>query len=121
MEKSATGLTDNVAGALTYLLGFVTGIFFLVVEKKSKFVRFHAMQSTILFGAYVVISLALGFIPVIDVLWAIVAIPLGLLVFVLWLFLMYKAYQGEQYEVPIVGPIARKQLEGMPAGGPKEK
>lgn len=48
--KSSTGLDENIAGALAYVLGFVTGIFFLVVEKNSKFVKFHALQSTIVFG-----------------------------------------------------------------------
>jgi len=66
--QSSTGLDENVAGLLCYLLGFITGILFLVVEKKSRFVKFHAMQSTITFLSLFVISVVLGWIPIIGLL-----------------------------------------------------
>ena len=94
-EQSSTGLEENVAAFLCYLLGFVTGIVFLVVEKKSSFVKFHARQSTITF----LIILALSWIPVVGFLFWILGICL-------WLILMIKALQGKRYLLPIVGKLA---------------
>lgn len=108
--NKGTGLPQNTATALTYLLGFVTGIIFLLIEKQNKFVRFHAMQSTVLFGGYFVLSWILLFIPVVDVIWGLISIPLGLLLFVLWIYLMYEAYQGVEYKLPVIGDFASKQL-----------
>jgi uncharacterized membrane protein len=98
-EKSSTGLDENVAGFLCYLLGFITGIIFLILEKRSSFVKFHAMQSTITFLGLFVISIIVGWIPVIGVL-----IPV--LSLILWLLLMIKALQGKRYSLPIVGKMA---------------
>jgi uncharacterized membrane protein len=98
-EKSSTGLDENVAAFLCYLFGFITGIVFLVVEKKSRFVKFHAMQSTITFLGLLVISIILGWIPVIGVLILVLSL-------VLWLLLMIKALQGIRYSLPIVGKMA---------------
>jgi uncharacterized membrane protein len=63
-ERSSTGLDENVAGFLCYLFGFITGIVFLVVEKESRFVKFHAMQSTITFLGLFIISMIIGWIPI---------------------------------------------------------
>lgn len=101
---------ENLMAAASYLLGFVTGIIFLLLEKQSKFVRFHAMQSTILFGGIFVANIALGFIPILG--W-IVGLLLSLVAFILWIVLMWKAFQGEMYKVPYVGAIAEKQLAKM--------
>jgi len=101
---------ENLMAAASYLLGFVTGIIFLLLEKQSRFVRFHAMQSTILFGGIFVVNLGLGFIPILG--W-LVGLLLSLLAFVLWIVLMWKAFQGEMYKVPYVGAIAEKQLAKM--------
>jgi len=98
-EKSSTGLDENVAAFLCYLFGFITGIVFLVVEKKSSFVKFHAMQSTITFLGLFVISLILGWVPIIGVLILVLSL-------ILWLFLMIKALQGKRYSLPIVGKMA---------------
>ncbi len=100
----------NLMAAASYLLGFVTGIVFLLIEKQSKFVRFHAMQSTILFGGIFVLNLALGFIPILG--W-LVGLLLSLVAFILWIILMWKAFQGEMYKVPWVGELAEKQLAKM--------
>jgi uncharacterized membrane protein len=97
-EKSSTGLEENVAGFLCYILGFVSGIVFLVVEKESSFVKFHARQSTVTFLILLVISLVFGWIPVIGFL-VLIAI------LILWLFLMIKALQGERYLLPFVGNL----------------
>ncbi|MGA2463522.1 MAG: DUF4870 domain-containing protein [Thermodesulfobacteriota bacterium] len=101
-EQSSTGLDENVAGFLCYLLGFITGIVFLVVEKKSRFVKFHARQSTITFLSLFIISLILGFIPII----ALLVYPIWILSLILWLLLMIKALRGERYLLPIVGKMA---------------
>lgn len=98
---------ENLMAAASYLLGFVTGIIFLLIEKESKFVRFHAMQSTILFGGIFIINIALGFIPLLG--W-LVGLILSFAAFVLWIVCMWKAFQGEMYKVPYVGEIAEKQL-----------
>jgi len=84
------------------MLGFVTGIIFLIVEKESRFVKFHAMQSTITFLGVFVILLVFGWIPLLGTL-----IWIGSLV--LWLFLMVNALRGKLYELPIVGKMAREK------------
>ena len=104
-ERSSTGLEENVAGFLCYSLGFITGIVFLVVEKRSSFVRFHAMQSTITFLGLFVISMILGVIPILHLL----VYPLWILSLILWLILMVKALRGERYLLPIVGKMAEEK------------
>ncbi len=101
---------ENLMGAAAYLLGFITGIIFLIIEKQSKFVRFHAMQSTILFGGIFVANIVLGFIPILG--W-LVGLLLSFAAFILWIVLMWKAFQGEMYKVPKVGDMAMQQLEKM--------
>ena len=104
-ERTSTGLEENVAGFLCYLLGFITGIAFLVLEKKSSFVRFHAMQSTITFLGLFVISIVIGFIPIIGLL----VYPIWILSLIVWLILMVKALRGERYSLPIVGKMAEEK------------
>ncbi|MEF8847192.1 MAG: hypothetical protein V5A57_02085 [Candidatus Paceibacterota bacterium] len=101
--KSSTGLDENVAAFLSYLLGLITGVLFFVVEKKSEFVKFHAMQSLITFGIVWIISLVLA--PL-----SLIIGPLSLL---LWVFLMYKAYKGEKYKIPGIGDFAEKQAKDL--------
>jgi len=103
--RSSTGLDENVAGFFCYLLGFITGIVFLVVEKESRFVRFHALQSTITFLSLFVICMILGLIPIIGLL----VYPIWILSLILWLFLMIKALRGERYSLPIVGKMAEEK------------
>jgi len=103
-EKTSTGFDANVAAALSYLVGFVTGIVFLLVEKENKFVRFHAMQSTLVFTGIVAVDILLQIVPILGALIVIfVVIPASAL---LWLLLMYKAYQGEEFKLPLVGQMA---------------
>ncbi len=96
---------ENVMGAVAYLLGFITGIVLLVVEKKSKFVRFHAMQSIVVFGAVFVAQWVISLIPYLGIL---ISGLLSLLGVVLWIVLMVKAYQGEMFKLPWAGDIAEK-------------
>lgn len=106
-NKTALGIDENIEGLLCYVLGFITGILFLVLEKDNKFVRFHAMQSIVTFLALFVISMVIGIIPVLG--WMLSGL-LGLVGLVLWLLLMFKAYQGEMYKLPIAGDLAEKQI-----------
>jgi len=101
---------ENLMAAASYLLGFITGIIFLLVEKQSKFVRFHAMQSTILFGGIFIANFALGFIPFLG--W-LIGLLLSFAAFILWIVLMWKAFQGEMYKLPYVGTLAEQQLAKM--------
>ena len=103
-EPTSTGFNANVAAALSYLVGFVTGIIFLLVEKDNKFVRFHAMQSTLLFIGIILVDVVLNMIPFLGFLVVMfVVVPLSA---ILWLMLMYKAYQGEEFKLPLVGQMA---------------
>jgi len=107
-EKTSTGLDANVAAALSYLVGFVTGLIFLLVEKENKFVRFHAMQSTLVFIGIVLVDILLQIIPIMGtlvVLFIVMPLSAGL-----WLFLMYKAYQGEAFQLPLVGQMAADRI-----------
>jgi uncharacterized membrane protein len=107
-EKTSIGLDANLAAAFSYLLGFVTGIAVLLVEKDNKFVRFHAMQSTLAFLAIVAIDVLLQIIPILGALIVIfVVIPLSA---ILWLVLMFKAYKGEEFRLPLVGAAAAERV-----------
>lgn len=101
---------QNLMGLLTYLAGFITGIIFLLVEKENKFIRFHAMQSTITFGGLFVLNIILGFIPILGWVVGTLLVPVEL---ILWLFLMYKAFKGETYKLPYIGNLAEKQLSKL--------
>ena len=104
--KTSMGLEPNVAGLLCYVLGWVTGLIFFILEKENKFVRFHAMQSIVTFGTLTVVSIVLSFIPFIG--W-IISWLLSVLGLILWIILMIKAYQGQKYKLPWAGTIAEKQ------------
>ncbi len=107
---SSEGLAENVAGLLCYVLGWLTGIIFILIDKRP-FVRFHAAQSIVVFGALTIIRIGLGVVMGIGGvvgfgLWALVSMVLGLVGLVLWILLMVKAYQHELFRVPIAAPIA---------------
>lgn len=107
MEKTASGIDENVAAAFTYALGWVTGILFLLTEPANKFVRFHAWQSVIVFGVLSIawfVSVSLGFI-----FWFLAFVVIPPLSLGLWLFLMFKAYQGERFKLPFAGDVAEQR------------
>lgn len=110
VSKSSTGMSENLAALLSYVLGFITGIIFFVIEKESRFVKFHAMQSILVSAALMVLSFVLGFIPFIG--W-IALILLGPVSFVLWILLMVKAYKYVWFKLPVVGDIAEKQADAI--------
>ncbi|WP_018704202.1 MULTISPECIES: DUF4870 domain-containing protein [Sporomusaceae] len=105
--KTSVGLSANTAAGLCYLLGWLSGIVFLLLEKENKFVRFHAMQSLVTFGSLMVISLMAHLLPFIGMLISIVIGPATLFV---WLLMMYKGFQGERYSLPFFGELAERQL-----------
>ena len=107
MEKTSTGLQENVAGLLCYLGMWVTGIIFLILEPKNRFVRFHALQSIVVFGGLTIVGFIFGFVPYFGWMVGVVVPVLGL---ILWIVLMVKAYQGERYKLPVAGDIAEGWL-----------
>jgi uncharacterized membrane protein len=119
IAPAQAGLQDNMVAALCYLGSIITGILFLVIEpyNHNKTIRFHAFQSIFLWVACIVIyivagifSFALGTLPIIGILFTVVLHgALFLAFFVLWLLLMYKAYNNERWVLPIIGPLAEKQ------------
>jgi len=105
MAKTATGMEENVAGLLCYVLGWVSGIVFLILDKENKFVRYHAIQSIIVFGAISIASVILSWIPFIGIFFGWI---LSVLALILWIVLMLKAYQGKKYKLPWAGDMAEK-------------
>ena len=120
---ASTGMTNNMAGALCYLVGFITGIVFLVLEpyNKNRFVRFHAFQSIffsvvcIVFSmiwSWIFISLlftpGLGMWGLMSLIWLIIRLAM----IAAWVFLIYKAYNNEEFKLPIIGDLAAKQAGG---------
>ena len=106
MAEKNLGLKKETAGALAYVLGPITGIFFLVTNK-DPFVRFHAMQSTVVFGVIFILQWLLG----ITIILFPVSVIISLVTFVFWLILIYKAWQGMEWEAPILGKVARNLLK----------
>ena len=108
---TSTGLEANVAGLLCYAVGWITGLVMILLEKKNGFVRFHAIQSIITFGAITFLFIVLGILDGLDIVgrlfWALSMVA-WILAVVLWIVLMVKAYQGERYKLPIAGDLAEK-------------
>lgn len=105
-DPSSTNLDPKVAGLLCYALGFITGIIFLVLEKQSRFVKFHALQSTAVFGVLVVVNFILGVIPIIGAITSFILTPVT---FIMWIALMLLALQGKMFKIPFIGDWAEKE------------
>jgi len=112
---SAGGLTDNVAGALCYLIGFVTGIVFLVLApyNQNPRIRFHAFQAIFFNLAWIAFWMAISIFTAMTKVFALLLLPVyplvGLCGFGLWLFLMWKAYNNDPLVLPVIGPLAQQQ------------
>jgi uncharacterized membrane protein len=111
-EKSSTGLDANIAGMLAYFV--IPAFIFLVMKETSRFVKYHSMQAIILWVSSILISIVLSVavrIPFIGLLvlplWMLVAFAL----FLVWIFCMFKAFQGEEFKLPIIGDIAVQQMD----------
>ena len=113
----AAGLTDNIAGMLSYLL--IPAIVFLVLEpyNKRKFIRFHAFQCIFLCVAEFALGIALAVVEHIPFLGWIVLLALWPLVslgeLILWIVLLLKAYQGQMWKLPVIGDMAEKQANAV--------
>ncbi len=105
--ESSTGLSVNVAGLLCYVAGWITGIVFIILEKKSIFVKFHAWQSIMTFGVLTAAYIVLRWIPLIG--W-ILAILIYILMAILWIILIIQAGTGKMWKVPWAGDWAEKQI-----------
>ena len=101
--KTFLGLPENVVAALCYPVGWLSGLFFLLLERKNKFVRFHAMQSILLFMPYALFLFLVAWIPTIG--WAI-ADGIGMPGLLLIVIPMYMAFRGSKFKIPIIGKIA---------------
>ena len=110
------GMAENVAGLLCYVLGWITGLIFLFIDKRP-FVRFHAAQSVVVFGGLNMIFVVLasmfgmgwmmgGFLFGTWALGGLILAVVRLVGFVLWILLMVRAYQGEKYRVPVASDLA---------------
>ena len=110
-RTSSTGLESNVAALLSYVLGWITGLVFFLLEQKDEYVRFHAMQSIIVFGAVSAVGIVFSFlawIPFIGILFIVLQVIIGIAAFVLWIVLLVKAYQGERFKLPWAGELAER-------------
>ncbi len=107
---TSAGMSSNIAAALSYFV--ITGIIFLVMDpyKRDKFVRFHSFQAIAYWVAVVVLEIILSIIVSLTFFALGFLMPIvWLLVFVFWLFLMYKAYNNETFMIPVIGEWASKQ------------
>ncbi len=118
-SNTASGLDPNLAGALAYVFGWVTGLIIFLTEPNNKYVRFHALQSIFLSIAIFVIYVGLGMVltmfaivpglnVVFTALGALIYFLVGIGVFVLWIVLMVRAYQGEKFKLPVIGDMAEQ-------------
>lgn len=119
LGKTSTGMQANIAALVSYAAGWITGLIVFLTEKDNKFVRFHAMQSIIVFGALslfgVVLSILFRFFIMIRLYFmfqflSLISNLLWIAALILWVLLMIKAYQGERFKLPIAGDIAEKNI-----------
>ena len=106
-SASSTGLNSNLAAVLAYLFGCISGIVLLAVERQDRYVRFHALQSTLLFLGVLAVALVLSSLPLVG--WFLNVI-FSVAVGIVWLVLMFKAFTGQRYKLPYVGEIADRQI-----------
>ena len=116
-QTTETGLEENMASALSYVLGFVTGIILFLVESKNDTVRFHAAQSTIVFGGLFGASIVLSFLQAVfgvgnvagflfGAIFGLLSMLLSLAGFILWIYLIVRSYQGSNPRIPGAAGIA---------------
>lgn len=117
---AAAGMTDNLAGLLCYVLGFITGVLFLVLEpyNRNRFIRFHAFQSIFFNVAMIAFWIVFSIIGGILLaalpfsmwwLWHMVGLVVWLAFMAIWVLLLVKAYQGQRWKLPVIGDLAEKQ------------
>ena len=112
---STMDIQPNVAALLSYLFGAIGGLIFFLMEKKNRFVRFHAMQSILVTAGVIVVDIVLAIldrIPIINFVSACIITPIfSIGVLVLWIFLMVQAFQGKKFKLPVIGDYAERYAE----------
>ena len=114
MTKTSLGLEENIEAVLCYLFIWISGLFFFFIEDKNKFIRFHALQSILVFLPLTILAWIFGgFFGVFSYgpgwyFFAWISWFFWILVIIMWLVLMVKAYQMIKFKLPIVGDIAEK-------------
>jgi uncharacterized membrane protein len=106
-ERTGMGMKARTAGLLCYLFGWVTGLIFFFIEKESRFVRFHAMQSILFFGSLSILQGVFSYIPF----YGAIGGALGLVMFIGWIFMMVKASRGQYYKLPLFGDLADRLID----------
>jgi uncharacterized membrane protein len=120
--QTTTGLEPNIAAGLSTIATFITGIIFLLLEKRDAYVRFWAMQSIVFGVAWLVVAIVFGVIHTflhalfwpLAVLWGLFSLVVELVFMVIWIVTMIQAFSGKQWEIPFLGKIARQQLARNP-------
>ncbi|PZD96605.1 hypothetical protein DNH61_07370 [Paenibacillus sambharensis] len=107
-KRSASRFEPRIAGMLCYVLGFITGLLLLTIEKDNRFVKFHALQSIFASAAVIVTQLLLGGIPIIGWLFGLLLAPAAL---ILWLACMLLALQGRWFKLPVIGDLAERHAQ----------
>ena len=121
--QATSTMADNVAAALCYALGFITGIIFLVVApyNRNPAIRFHAFQSIFLSVGFIALRIALSIVLTMVGLWSTMFFlhsVLSLAGLILWIYMMLQAYQGKTVVLPVIGPLAQQQARVLtPNGG----
>jgi uncharacterized membrane protein len=121
-KSTSTGLPSNVAAAIA-CIPLIGGIIFYILEKHDPFVRFYAMQSIIFGGAWFLFNIAswvvysvFGAIPgiggILVFFWAIIQALIHIAFLVVWIIATVKAFTGVRWDIPYIGPLARRQVEG---------
>ncbi|PYL16399.1 MAG: hypothetical protein DMF46_03130 [Verrucomicrobia bacterium] len=121
-DPSSLDLPPNIAAAIA-CIPLVGGIIFYLLEKRNSFVRFYAMQSIIFGGAWFLFNIASAVVhavvgaipgvgPILVFLWAVIAALVHLAFLVVFIVAVVKAFSGVRWDIPYVGPMARKQVEG---------
>jgi uncharacterized membrane protein len=106
--SSGRPANPNLIAAIAYFGGLITGAVVLVMEKQDRFVRFHAMQSVVVFVAVLVLHLVLAGLPLLGV---VLYLPFLITVIAIWVMLMTKAWRGETYKLPYLGDLAEQLLK----------
>jgi uncharacterized membrane protein len=106
LERTSLGMRARSAGLLCYLFGWVTGLIFFLLERESRFVRFHAMQSILFFGTLSILEGVFSRLPLFGPLGG----ALGLVMFIGWIVLMVKANRGQYYKLPLFGDLADRLI-----------
>jgi len=122
--KSSTGLDENIAALLSYVFGWVSGLIFFLIEKDSRLVRFHAMQSLLLQVVFVVLAIVIWVIvfvlviiasqvsgllsTLVSIVATLIWIVLILGIVVAWIMCLVKAYQSQYFKLPVIGNFAEK-------------